>query len=109
MFREVGERFEYIFVDCPPLNLVSDGERIAAMCDGAVFVVRANSTSGAQIKNSLAHLEMAGCPMLGVVLNRAYSKKSGYYSKYGKYGQYGKYGKYGKYGGYGSNSRKMEK
>jgi hypothetical protein len=47
--------------------------------------------------------------MLGVVLNRAYSKKSGYYSKYGKYGQYGKYGKYGKYGGYGSNSRKMEK
>jgi capsular exopolysaccharide synthesis family protein len=106
MFQELGERFEYVFVDCPPLNLVSDGERIAAMCDGAVFVVRANSTSGTQIKNSLAHLEMAGCPMLGVVLNRAYSKKSGYYSKYGKYGHYGKYGKYGGYGTYG---RKAEK
>jgi capsular exopolysaccharide synthesis family protein len=106
MFQELGERFEYVFVDCPPLNLVSDGERIAAMCDGAVFVVRANSTSGAQIKNSLAHLEMAGCPMLGVVLNRAYGKKSGYYSKYGKYGHYGKYGEYGGYGAYGKKAEK---
>jgi capsular exopolysaccharide synthesis family protein len=106
LFQELGERFEYVLVDCPPLNLVSDGERVAAMCDGAIFVVRANSTSKARIKNSIAHLEMTGCPLLGVVLNRAYGKNSAYYSKYGKYGHYGKYGKYGAYGEYGRKAVK---
>jgi Mrp family chromosome partitioning ATPase len=76
-------------VDCPPLSLVSDGERIGAMCDGAIFVVRANMTQKSVVHSSIAQLERSGCPLLGVVLNRAYGKTGGYYSKYdGKY--YGK-------------------
>jgi capsular exopolysaccharide synthesis family protein len=100
MLDELAERFEYVFVDCPPLNLVSDGERIGAMCDGAIFVIRADVTPKPVIRNSIAQLERAGCPLLGVVLNRAYARNGSYYSKYGKmyYGIYGRYGKYSMYG-----------
>jgi capsular exopolysaccharide synthesis family protein len=108
LLDELGERFEYVFVDCPPLNLVSDGELIGAMCDGAVLVIRADSTPKTLVRNSIGQLERSGCPLLGVVLNRAYAKTGGYYSKYGGkyYGRYGKYG-YGNAGGayYGQSTR----
>ena len=102
LLDELAKNFEYVFVDCPPLNLVSDGERIGAMCDGAILVIRANSTPKAFVRSSIQQLERCGCPLLGVVLNRAYAKSGGYYSKYGgKY--YGKYGHYGRYGAYGNS------
>jgi Mrp family chromosome partitioning ATPase len=84
--------------------MVSDGERIGAMCDGAILVIRANDTPKALVKNSVAQLERSGCPLLGVVLNRAYAKTGGYYSKYGQYGHYGKYGAYGNGAYYGKQS-----
>jgi capsular exopolysaccharide synthesis family protein len=98
LLDELAGQFEYVFIDCPPLNMVSDGERIGAMCDGAILVIRANDTPKALVKHSVAQLERSGCPLLGVVLNRAYAKTGGYYSKYGQYGKYGHYGKYGAYG-----------
>lgn len=99
---DLAERYRYVFIDAPPLNLVSDGERIGSLCDGAVLVVRGNATPKNIVKNSVRQLERAGCPLLGVVLNRVKGSGSGYYYKqYGsKYGYYGKnYGSgYGYYG-----------
>lgn len=93
---ELAEKYRYVFVDAPPLNLVSDGEKIGNLCDGAVLCIRSGVTPKAVVKNSISQLERAGCPLLGVVLNRVQGSKGGYYSKrYGKY--YG--GKYGKYYG----------
>jgi capsular exopolysaccharide synthesis family protein len=97
LLDELAENYRYVFVDAPPLNLVSDGERMGNLCDGAVLCVRSGVTSKAVVKNSIRQLERANCPLLGVVLNRVEGSSGGYYSKhYGKY--YG--GKYGKY--YGS-------
>lgn len=102
MLSELSDKYRYVFVDCPPLNLVSDGERIANLCDGAILVVRAGVTSKKIVRNSVRQLERAGCPLLGMVLNRVEGAGTGYYSK--RYGG-GKY-YYGKrYGGkyyYGS-------
>lgn len=99
---QLADRYRYVFIDAPPLNLVSDGERIGSLCDGAVLVVRGNETPKNIVKNSVRQLERAGCPLLGVVLNRVKGSGSGYYYKQygGKYGYYGKtYGKgYGYYG-----------
>ena len=83
-------------LDCPPLDLVSDGERIGALCDGAILVVRGSETPKSMIRNSIRQLERANCPLLGVVLNRVKGSGSGYYYKQygGKYGYYGKDGYY---------------
>ena len=87
-FREMldymGERFRYVFVDAPPLGLVSDGERIGNMCDGAIITVRSGVTPKGIIRNSMRQLERAGCPILGIVLNRVDTATNGYgyYKKY---------------------------
>ena len=85
-FREMldymAEKYRYVFIDAPPLGLVSDGERIGNMCDGAVLTVRSGVTPKAIIRNSIRQLERAGCPVLGIVLNRVDTTTSGYYKKY---------------------------
>lgn len=90
LLNTLGERYRYVFLDTPPLNLVSDGERIGSQCDGALLVVRSGFTPTSAVRASMAQLERSGCPILGIVLNRASSSKGGYYTKrYGGYGYYG--------------------
>lgn len=86
----LASHYRYVFVDAPPLGLVSDGERLGNMCDGAILCVRSQSTPKGVVRDSIRQLERAGCPLLGIVLNRVNEAKSGYYKSY-----YGK--KYGKY------------
>ena len=95
MLDELAKEYRYVFVDSPPLNLVSDGERIGNLCDGAILVVRGGQTSKSIVRNSIRQLERADCPLLGIVLNRVEGAKGGYYYKRygGKYYGYGK--KYG--------------
>ena len=81
MLNEMSERYRYVLVDSAPLNIVSDGERIGHLCDGAILVVRAGITPKGIVKNSVRQLERAGCPLLGIVLNRVESGKGGYYYK----------------------------
>lgn len=85
----LADNYRYVFLDTPPLGLVSDGERIGHLCDGAILVVRGGVTPKSVIRNSMAQLERAGCPLLGVVLNRVDAGGGKYYGKY--YGRY--YGK----------------
>ena len=92
LLDSLAARYRYVFLDVPPLGLVSDAERIGHLCDGAILTVRSGVTPKSILRSSVAQLERAGCPLLGVVLNRAGSGKGAYYKKY-----YGKY--YGsKYG-----------
>ncbi len=100
MLTALAEKFRYVFVDCPPLGLVSDGEQIAHRCDGAILVVRSGVTGKKRVRTSMAQLERAGCPLLGVVMNRAGGTKNSYYSHYGQYGAY-----YGKYYGSGKGDK----
>ena len=96
LLDSLAEHYRYVFVDAPPLGLVSDAERIGNICDGAILCVRSGVTPKGIVRESVRQLERAGCPLLGIVLNRVADSKGGYYS--GRYGRYGKYGgKYGKY------------
>lgn len=92
----LAKRYRYVFVDAPPLGLVSDAEKIGNLCDGAILCVRSGVTPKGIVRDSIRQLERAGCPLLGIVLNRVNENKSGY-GKYGKYGKYGHYGRYGRY------------
>ncbi len=95
----LAKRYKYVFIDAPPLGLVSDGEKIGNLCDGAILCVRSAATPKGVVRESVRQLERAGCPLLGIVLNRVNENKGGYYGK--KYGgkYYGKY--YGTYYGTG--------
>lgn len=105
----LAENYRYVFIDAPPLNLVSDGERIGSLCDGAILAVRGGETPKNIVRSSIHQLERAGCPLLGIALSRVKGSGSGYYYKQYGGGYYGKgYGYYGKnkgYGYYGDSSR----
>ena len=105
-FKILEENYRYTFVDAPPLNLVSDGEKIGSLCDGALLVVRAGETPKAMVRNSIRQLERAGCPVVGIALSRAKGAAGGYYHKYGSYYGKGYYGKgyYGKSDYYGDGA-----
>ena len=76
------QHYQYTFIDCPPLGMVSDGEQIANMCDGAILCVRAGDTSKSIVRNTINQLKRAGCPLLGIVLNRVNTSTGSYYHKY---------------------------
>lgn len=89
MLDTMAEQYRYVLVDAPPLAMVSDGEKIASMCDGAILVVHTGETSKKLVRSSIHQLERAGCPLLGVVLNFVETTKGGrYYHTYGKAGYY---------------------
>ena len=78
MLNQLAEDYRYVFVDAPPLGLVSDAEKIGSMCDGAILVIRSGEITRAEVKNSIKQLERSGCKILGVVLNRATDLKNKY-------------------------------
>ena len=82
LLEQMAKQYRYVFVDVPPLGIVSHGERIGNLCDGAILCVRGNATSKALVRESVHQLERSGCPLLGIVLNRVGDTKSGYYHKY---------------------------
>jgi Mrp family chromosome partitioning ATPase len=97
MLDQLAEHYRYVFIDAPPLGLVSDGEKIGNICDGAILCVRSGITPKKVVKESVRQLERANCPLLGIILNRVDESKGGY-GRYGRYGRYGKY--YSYYGNY---------
>ena len=103
-----SEKFDYIFIDTPPLGLVSDAALLAHKVDGYVFIVRAAVDNKRDIADAIETLSKVDGRIVGFVLNDVSKKNAGYkvgYSKYGKYG-YGRYGRYGNYNGgyYGYSS-----
>lgn len=84
--------YDYIIIDAPPLGSVIDSAIIARVCDASVLVISAHTISYKFARTVKEQLEKAGCPILGVVLNKVNMKQNKYYGKY--YGQY--YGDYGK-------------
>lgn len=86
------KNFDYIFVDCPPITLVTDASILATYADASIFVVKSASISRKLAQDAIKQLEKAGVPIIGVVLNQHSVKRSGY-RKYGYGYGYG-YGYY---------------
>lgn len=102
------EKYDYIIVDTPPINVVSDAIIVAPVTDGLVFVARDNVTQYDSLKHAIDSAKFANINILGTIMNGVDVKRSGRYSYRRRYG-YGKYGYnygYARYVGYGSNDRK---
>ena len=91
LLAKVKDAYDYVIVDTPPVNAVIDGVLISKECDGTILVVESGVTDRAQAVRAKQQLEYAGVNVLGVVLNKVGTRKSGYGYGYG----------YGKGYGYG--------
>lgn len=100
MVEDARKNYDMVIIDTPPLGSVIDTAVVSKYCDGAVIVIACGEISRHVAKKVKEQLDVAGCRILGCVLNKVDLGGKGYYRKYyNKY--YGKY--YGKhYGNYGN-------
>jgi protein-tyrosine kinase len=69
ILQEAAAKFDWVFIDTPPVALLPDAKLLAAMVDTAVLIVGANRTPFDLIQRAL---EAVGRDkIIGVVLNRA--------------------------------------
>ena len=87
---KLSQEYEYILIDTPPINFVSDARTLLPLVDGVVLVVRQMRTTHPELLNALTSLNFANAKILGVILNGIrrseqdkYLKKS--YKKYNGY------------------------
>ena len=80
-------QFDYIIVDLPPLNIVSDALSISEMTDGMILVVREKYTARKEFKKCYRQLKLSNINVLGCVLTGIDSADSSY-SNYKKYKYY---------------------
>jgi capsular exopolysaccharide synthesis family protein len=80
-FRRLGEHFDMIVVDSPPVNLITDTQLLAASCDAVLLVARAFSTTRKTFEKTvqdLAPFRVIGTILNGGVRNRRYGYHYGY-------------------------------
>lgn len=81
--ESLREYYDYIFIDAPPIGIVTDAGIISTYSDGCIFVVGAGDADIEMAKVSKERLEKVGANILGVVLNKFESSgASGYYNYY---------------------------
>lgn len=98
ILNQLREIFDYIIIDLPPVNLVSDAISISSLISGMIVVIREEYTEKKELERCFRQLKLSNVNILGCVMNEAKSG-SGTYGKYKKY----KYYKYYKY--YQSDSK----
>lgn len=85
LIEKFREMFDYIIINCPPLNAVADAIPVSSIVDGTLFVVSAMDTAKQEAKNALTMLQRNGANVLGCVLTKVDITSKSYYSYYGNY------------------------
>lgn len=96
-----AHQYDYVMIDLPPVNSVSDPVVISRFIDGMIVVCRHGHSQKRDIADTVRQLEFCNVKILGFVYN-GYTNKTRYY-RHNKYGKYGKY--YNNYG-YGAQAQK---
>jgi capsular exopolysaccharide synthesis family protein len=69
MIEEMAEHYDYILIDTPPVNVVSDACIIANLLDGVLLLVRKDRARKDDIKRALSSLRLTGAKVLGYIFN----------------------------------------
>lgn len=69
LIDEMSCLYDYILVDTPPVNAVSDTCIVANLLDGVLYLVRENKTEREAVKRGVNQLQLVGAKLLGFVLN----------------------------------------
>jgi Mrp family chromosome partitioning ATPase len=90
LLDQLREIFDYIIIDLPPVNLVSDAVSISSLISGMIVVIREEYTEKKELERCFRQLKLSNVKVLGCVMNEAKSG-GGSYKKYRKYRYYKNY------------------
>ena len=90
LIEKLKESFDYIVMDTPPTQAVSDALVLGSMADATVYVVKADATPINVVKTGLSRLRYANANIVGITLNQVDTQKqASYYYHGGYYDAYG--------------------
>lgn len=81
----VKDHYDCVFVDTPPINLVTDSTVFAQKITGYILVIKTDTTNTHDVKTMVNSLQQIDANILGFVLNDVNSEKKKYYSYYRRY------------------------
>ncbi|HCK44161.1 MAG TPA: capsular biosynthesis protein [Ruminococcaceae bacterium] len=81
----VKEHYDCVFIDTPPINLVTDSTIFAQKVTGYIVIVKTDTTNTHDVKTTVTNIEQIDGNILGFILNDVNSEKKKYYSYYRKY------------------------
>lgn len=85
LLKEVSHDYDYIFLDAPPVMLISDPITISTYSDAVILTIKHGNTEKDLVRRAVESLKQVNANIIGIVLNNIpVSKQSNYYY-YGSY------------------------
>ncbi|WP_310604140.1 CpsD/CapB family tyrosine-protein kinase [Anaerosporobacter sp.] len=104
LIESLKKDYDYIFIDTPPVNVVTDAAVIYQWVSGYLLVVRAGVSDINAVKEMVLELESVHANIIGFFLHDVDFKSNGYgYGRRYRYSKYDRYGAYRKRDMYGNN------
>ena len=102
LIDEMRKKYDYILIDCPPIDIVADTQIIEEHCDRTLFVIRAGLLDREMLNKLEEIYETKRLKNLAMILNGTHAGQNRYGYRYGYSYSYG----YGYGYGYGYHSKK---
>ena len=64
LVQTLGEAFDFVVIDAPPVGMVIDAAEIAKSCDGCVLVLEYNKTHRRALQDAKDQMERTGVPIV---------------------------------------------
>ena len=84
LIKSLKEKYDYIFVDTPPVSVCNDALVLSKVVDGVVFNIALTQTKKVAAKESIQALKQYGANIIGINLTKypLHAKNENYYSHY---------------------------
>ena len=83
--QQIKEKYDYIFIDSPPIGIISDASLLSQLSDGVIFVISSGEVETDFAKLAKEKLMNVDAKILGAVLNKYESHNDDYRYYYSEY------------------------
>lgn len=86
IMSKLWHAYDYVIVDTPPVNAVTDASILAASANGTILIIEQGRTSYPALRHAKQQLDRVQANTIGAVINKVRASSGSYYYGYGNYG-----------------------